>query len=82
MIQQGDHRQTRQVQSLLDLGGGSKAAVLQLPCKSEGCTQRYTNLALEELINTTLRDAVAAAAEEDLAIDESLDIDAEPIDSV
>jgi DNA-binding protein YbaB len=42
---------------------------------AEGCTQRYTNLGLEELINTTLRSAVAAAAEEDRAVDESLDAD-------
>ena len=42
---------------------------------AEGCTQRYTNLALEELINATMRSAVAAAAEEDLAVDESLGAD-------
>ena len=44
--------------------------------------QRYTNLALEELINATLRDAVAAAGAEDLAIDESLDIEAGMVDTV
>jgi len=29
---------------------------------AEGCTTRYTHLALEELINTTVREAVKAAA--------------------
>jgi DNA-binding protein YbaB len=31
---------------------------------AEGCTVRYTHLGLEELINTTLREAVKAAAAE------------------
>ena len=47
---------------------------------ADGCTQRYTNLALEELINTTLRDAVAAAAEESLAVEESDDQEPSAVD--
>lgn len=35
---------------------------------AEGCTARYTHLVLEELINTTMREAVKAAAAESDAI--------------
>lgn len=40
---------------------------------AEGCTARYTHLALEELINTTLREAVKAAAAESDAITDAAD---------
>ena len=75
---------------VIDASGGDGDVELSVDHKgrlislslAEGCTQRYTNLALEELINATLRDAVAAAGEEDLAIDESLDIEAGMVDTV
>lgn len=40
---------------------------------AEGCTHRYTNLGLEELINTALRQAVTAAAEEEAAVEEAVE---------
>lgn len=40
---------------------------------AEGCTARYTHLALEELINTTLREAVKAATAECDAITDAAD---------
>jgi DNA-binding protein YbaB len=39
---------------------------------AEGCTTRYTHLALEDLINTTLREAVKAAAAESDAITDNV----------
>lgn len=42
---------------------------------ADGCTQRYTNIALEELITATIRSAVAAAEEELEAVDESAVLD-------
>lgn len=40
---------------------------------ADGCTQRYTNIALEELITATIQSAVAAAEEECRAVDEAFD---------
>jgi DNA-binding protein YbaB len=40
---------------------------------AEGCTNRYAHLALEELINTTLREAVKAAAAESAGITDAAD---------
>ncbi|MGH3556024.1 MAG: YbaB/EbfC family nucleoid-associated protein [Mycobacterium sp.] len=40
---------------------------------AEGCTARYTHLALEELINATVREAVKAAAAESDAITDAID---------
>lgn len=42
---------------------------------ADGCTQRYTNIALEELITATIRSAVAAAEEELQAVDEAAVLD-------
>jgi YbaB/EbfC DNA-binding family len=41
---------------------------------AEGCTVRYTHLGLEELINTTLREAVKMAAAESGAVTEGTGI--------
>ena len=41
---------------------------------AEGCTVRYTHLALEELLNSTLREAVKAAKSEADAIGDAVDI--------
>ncbi|GBE67814.1 hypothetical protein MFM001_42760 [Mycobacterium sp. MFM001] len=43
---------------------------------AEGCTQRYTNLGLEEVINAALRQAVTAAAEEEAAVEEAIETEA------
>jgi len=40
---------------------------------AEGCTVRYTHLGLEELINTTVREAVKVAAAEFGAVTEGAD---------
>ncbi|WP_454561765.1 YbaB/EbfC family nucleoid-associated protein [Mycobacterium haemophilum] len=40
---------------------------------AEGCTARYTHLGLEELINTTLHEAVKAAVAESDAITDAAD---------
>lgn len=49
---------------------------LMLLSLAEGCTQRYTNLGLEELINTALRQAVTAAADEEAAVEEAIETEA------
>ena len=46
---------------------------------AEGCTLRYTHLGLEELINTTLREAVKVAATEFGAVTEGADASADPV---
>jgi hypothetical protein len=59
--------------------GGEGDVVLSLNFKgqltalslAEGCTVRYTHLALEELLNTTLREAAKAVVTESGAIDDA-----------
>jgi DNA-binding protein YbaB len=45
----------------------------------DGCTQRYTHLGLEELINATLQQAVSTAAEEEVAVEEAIEAEVGPV---